>query len=254
MATAAVATKERKSTPNPVVAKAVAGAKTPNQRVQEYAPLVKRTAHHLMVNLPSSVRIDDLIQAGMIGLLEALDRYDASHGAQFETYAAQRIRGAMLDELRQNDCMPRSSRRGMRNIEKVVSALQQELGRAPNGREIADALSVPLAEYQQMLQEAHGYQVIFYEDFEDGEENAFLDLRSSESANPLEALGDSNMRSALIGAIDQLPERERLLMSLYYEQDLNYREIGAVLGITESRVCQLHRQAITRLRGQLKDH
>jgi RNA polymerase sigma factor for flagellar operon FliA len=142
----------------------------------------------------------------------------------------------------------------MRNIEKVVSALQQELGRAPNGREIADALSVPLAEYQQMLQEAHGYQVIFYEDFEDGEENAFLDLRSSESANPLEALGDSNMRSALIGAIDQLPERERLLMSLYYEQDLNYREIGAVLGITESRVCQLHRQAITRLRGQLKDH
>jgi RNA polymerase sigma factor for flagellar operon FliA len=225
-----------------------------DKRAAEYAPLVKRTAHHLMVNLPSSVRVDDLIQAGMIGLLEALDRYDASHGAQFETYAAQRIRGAMLDELRQNDCMPRSARRGMRHIEKATAKLQQQLGRAPSEREIAKALDVPLSQYQEMLQEAHGYQVIYYEDFEDAEENSFLDLRSGESDSPLEMLSDSNMRSALIGAIDQLPERERLLMSLYYEQDLNYREIGNVLGITESRVCQLHRQAITRLRGQLKDY
>jgi RNA polymerase sigma factor FliA len=217
-------------------------------------PLVKRTAHHLMVNLPSSVRVDDLIQAGMIGLLEALDRYDASHGAQFETYAAQRVRGAMLDELRQNDAMPRSARRGMRHIEKAVAQLQQKLGRAPNEREIAKALDVPLEEYQQMLQDAHGYQVIFYEDFEDGEDNAFLEMNCGESASPLEALADQNLRKALIAAIDNLPEREKLLMSLYYEQELNYREIGAVLGITESRVCQLHRQAVTRLRGQLKDY
>ena len=226
-----------------------------DRRVAEYAPLVKRTAHHLMVNLPASVRIDDLIQAGMIGLLEALDRYDASHGAQFETYAAQRIRGAMLDELRHNDCMPRSARRGMRHIEKAVSALQQRLGRAPAEREIAEALNVPLSEYQEMLQEAHGYQLLFYEDFEDGEENAFLDLQcGGTTTSPLDKLADSDMRGALIEAIDGLPEREKLLMSLYYEQELNYREIGAVLGITESRVCQLHRQAITRLRAQMKEH
>jgi RNA polymerase sigma factor for flagellar operon FliA len=253
MPNVAAATKPRKSATECIVATAATG-KSADKRVAEYAPLVKRTAHHLMVNLPSSVRIDDLIQAGMIGLLEALDRYDASHGAQFETYAAQRIRGAMLDELRHNDCMPRSARRGMRHIEKAVSSLQQQLGRAPAEREIAKALGVELEQYQEMLQEAHGYQLIYYEDFEDGEENAFLDMQSGEAASPLDALADSDMRSALIGAIDQLPERERLLMSLYYEQDLNYREIGTVLGITESRVCQLHRQAITRLRAQLKDY
>lgn len=230
-------------------------AEAGNRRVLEYTPLVKRTAHHLMVNLPSSVRIDDLIQAGMIGLLEALDRYDASHGAQFETYAAQRIRGAMLDELRQNDCMPRSARRGMRHIEKAVSALQQRLGRAPGEREIAAELDVPLSEYQEMLQEAHDYQLVYYEDFEDGDENAFLELHTSDgTTSPLEKLADSNMRTALIAAIGTLPEREKLLMSLYYEQELNYREIGSVLGITESRVCQLHRQAITRLRAQMKDY
>jgi RNA polymerase sigma factor for flagellar operon FliA len=251
MPNAATATKVRESTPDCVVAGAATSA---DKRVAEYAPLVKRTAHHLMANLPSSVRVDDLIQAGMIGLLEALDRYDASHGAQFETYALQRVRGAMLDELRQNDCMPRSMRRGMRHIEKAVATLQQQLGRAPQEREIASALGMQLPEYQELLQEAHGYQVIYYEDFEDSEENAFLDLHSRESGGPLEMLEDSSMRTALIAAIDVLPERERLLMSLYYEQDLNYREIGTVLGITESRVCQLHRQAITRLRAQLKDY
>jgi RNA polymerase sigma factor for flagellar operon FliA len=150
--------------------------------------------------------------------------------------------------------MPRSARRGMRHIEKAVAQLQQRLGRAPSEREIAAALDVPLAQYQQMLQEAHGYQLIYYEDFEDGEENAFLEMHCEDSrTNPLERLADSDMRAALIDAIGGLPEREKLLMSLYYEQDLNYREIGEVLAITESRVCQLHRQAITRLRSQMKD-
>ena len=255
MPTAAVTSARRESKPAAaVVAKGATVEKSLDQRVVEYTPLVKRTAHHLMVNLPSSVRVDDLIQAGMIGLLEALERYDASHGAQFETYAAQRVRGAMLDELRSNDAMPRSARRGMRHIEKAVAQLQQQLGRTPNEREIAKALNVPLEEYQQMLQDAHGYQVIYYEDFEDGEDNAFLEMNCGESAGPLDALADQNLRKALIAAIDNLPEREKLLMSLYYEQELNYREIGSVLGITESRVCQLHRQATTRLRGQLKDY
>ena len=251
----ATATAERFHQPSDcLVGETITAQRADDQRVRGYAPLVKRTAHHLMVNLPSSVRIDDLIQAGMIGLLEALDRYDASHGAQFETYAAQRIRGAMLDELRHNDCMPRSARRSMRQIEKAVASLQQRLGRAPTEREIAAKLGLALEEYQELLQEAHGYQLIYYEDFEDGEENALLELNCGHSsASPLERLADKKMRAALVDTIDRLPEREKLLMSLYYEQDLNYREIGAVLGITESRVCQLHRQAITRLRGRLKD-
>ena len=252
MPNAAAATKTGGTVARRVVA--TAAGKTTDQRVAEYAPLVKRTARHLMVNLPSSVRIDDLIQAGMIGLLEALDRYDVSHGAQLETFAAQRIRGAMLDELRESDCMPRNVRRGMRHIEKAVAALQQQLGRAPSEPAIAKALGVSLCEYQQMLQEAHGYQLVYYEDFEQGEETASLDLRAAEGAGPLETLADSNMRSALIAAIDQLPERDRLVMSLYYEQDLSYRDIGTVLGVTESRVCQLHRQAIARLRARLKDY
>lgn len=253
MGNMSVNTQRVRQTADCLVAEAVTRG-SDDQRVVTYAPLVKRTAHHLMVNLPPSVRIDDLIQAGMIGLLEALDRYDPSHGAQFETYAAQRIRGAMLDELRHNDCMPRSARRGMRHIEKAVAQLQQRLGRAPSEGEIAEALQVSLTQYQQMLQEAHGYQLIYYEDFEDGEENAFLEMHSEDSrTNPLERLADSDMRAALIDAIGGLPEREKLLMSLYYEQDLNYREIGALLAITESRVCQLHRQAITRLRAQMKE-
>ncbi|MFA6015079.1 MAG: RNA polymerase sigma factor FliA [Gallionellaceae bacterium] len=221
-----------------------------------YAPLVKRIAHHMMVKLPSSVEVDDIIQAGMIGLLDAASRYDELRGAQFETYAAQRIRGAMLDELRGADWLPRSLRRDMRRIEAAIHRLQQIFGRAPAESEIAKELGVSLIEYQQMLQEARGAQLVYYEDFHSNEEDEdFFDRHEFDGdSNPMALLQDDRFRTALIKAIDALPERERLMMALHYEQDLNLREIGEVMGVTESRVCQLHSQAVARLRGSLKAH
>lgn len=224
------------------------------QCISRLAPLVKRIAHHLLARLPACVQIDDLIQAGMIGLLDAVNRYEGSLGAQFETYAAQRIRGAMLDELRQADWAPRSLRKKMRRIEAAVTALEQRLGCAPTEQQLADELGMSLAEYQQTLFDARGAQLVYLEDFEKNEEDdSFLERYASESGNdPLQALLDEDLRSALIRAIDELPEREKLVMGMYYEEGLNLKEIGAVLGVSESRVCQLHTQAIARLRSRLK--
>ena len=225
------------------------------QCLKEYAPLVKRIAHHLMARLPSSVSVDDIIQAGMIGLLDAAGRYDELRGAQFETFAAQRIRGAMLDELRQADWMPRSLRRDMRRIEAAISKLQQQLGKPPSESEIAGELGIPLAEYQQMLYESRGAQLMYYEDFHsEGDEDFFDRYEVDSGADPLELLQDEGFRGALIEAIENLPERECMLMGMHYEQEMNLREIGEVMGVSESRVCQLHSQAVARLRGSLKGH
>ena len=221
--------------------------------LKEYAHLVKRIAHHMMLKLPGSVEVDDLIQAGMMGLLDAASRYDELRGAQFETYAAQRIRGAMLDELRGADWLPRSMRRDMRRIETAVSRLQQKLGKAPTESEIARELGVSLPEYQQMVQEARGAQLLYYEDFHAEEGDDFFDrLEFNDDSNPLDLLQDVRFREALVHAIDRLPERERLLMGMHYEQDMNLREIGEVMGVSESRVCQLHSQAVARLRASMK--
>lgn len=226
------------------------GALDKEQLVSRYAPLVKRIAYHLMAKLPASVLADDLIQNGMLGLLDAIGRFEEGMGAQFETYAVQRIRGAMLDGLRENDWMPRGVRREMRRVESAIQQLEHHHGRAPSEAELAEALAMPLGDYQKLLQDARGHQLIYLEDLSSGgDDENYLDRNiAGVERDPLEALEDAGVRKALVSAIENLPEREKLMMSLYYEEDLNLREIGEVLGVTESRVCQLHSQAIARLR------
>lgn len=224
-----------------------------DQLAKHYAPLVKRIAYHLMAKLPASVQVEDIIQNGMLGLLDAMSRYEEGLGAQFETYAVQRIRGAMLDGLRENDWLPRSLRRDMRRIETAIHTLEQQKGRQPTEGELADSLGMPLPEYQKMLQEARGYQLVYFEDFTDGDDDDYLDRHSvgTEDLDPLARLLDKNMRDVLVRAIGDLPDREKTVMGLYYEEDLNLREIGEILGVSESRVCQLHSQAIARLRSRI---
>ncbi len=222
--------------------------------VMAHAMLVKRIAHHFMTRLPASVQVDDLIQVGLIGLMDAAENFDDTQGAQFETYAAQRIRGAILDELRHADWLPRSVRRNMRQIEAANRKLEQVLGRQPSEQELADELELPLDQYQQQLADARGAQLLYYEDFQERDEAHFLEGYSdTDQLTPAGVLEDLRFREDLIEAIDDLPERERLIMGLYYEQELNLKEIGAALGVSESRVCQLHSQAVARLRGRLRD-
>jgi len=231
------------------------GISDKEQCIKEFAPLVKRIAHFMMLKLPNSVQVDDLIQVGMIGLLDAAGRYDELRGAQFETYASQRIRGAMLDELRGADWLPRSMRSDMRRIESAVSRAQQRLGKAPAESDIASELGMSLQDYQGLLQDSCGAQLMYYEDFHNsGDDDFFERFETDGKSNPLEVLKDERFRDALIKAIENLPERERLLMAMHYEQDMNLREIGEVLGVGESRVCQLHSQAVARLRSMLGDH
>lgn len=232
-----------------------AGLKDKEQCLTEYAPLVKRIAYHLKARLPGSVELDDMIQAGMIGLLEAADRFDELRGAQFETYATQRIRGSMLDELRQADWMPRNLRRDMRRIETAIGKLQHQLGKSPSEVEIARELSLSLEDYQQLLFESSGVQLLYYEDFHDLDDEDFLERHElGNDPDPLELLRSDRFRLALVEAIDSLPERERLLMGMHYEQEMNLKEIGEVMGVSESRVSQLHSQAVARLRSRLKGH
>ncbi len=225
------------------------------QLVLQYAPLVKRIAYHLMARLPPSVQVDDLIQNGMIGLLDAISRYEDGLGAQFETYAVQRVRGSMLDGLRENDWLPRGLRREMRRVEAGIHALEQKHGRSPHESELAESLGMSLQDYQKLLLDARGHQLVYLEDLgdsESGEGEAFLERHLvSAQLDPLAALLDQDMRATLIGAIEELPEREKLMMALYYDEELNLREIGEVMGVTESRICQLHTQAIARLRSRL---
>lgn len=218
-----------------------------------YSLLVKRIAYQLAARLPANVELDDLVQAGMIGLLDAMSNFDETQGAQFETYASQRIRGAMLDELREIDWVPRSVRKNAREIEKAISSLQQQLGGQPTEAEIAECLGVPLHDYQEMLADARGHQLVYYEDF-NSEGNDPVELNVTDGRpGPLDAIQDDSMRQALIFAIDDLPEREKMVMAMYYQEDLNLKEVGAVMGVSESRVCQIHTQAIMRLRVKLKD-
>lgn len=225
-----------------------------SQDLQQYFPLVRRMAHHMVARLPASVQVEDLIQAGMIGLLDALGRFEEGQGAQFETYATQRIKGAMLDELRRCDWLPRGIRQIQRRIETAMQKLEHRLGRIPSESEMAREMGLTLEAYQDLLLEARGSQLFYYEDLDaDGEGDDYLDRHVTEHAeDPESTLGDQRFRQAVIDGIEKLPEREKLVMGLYYEQDMNFKEIAAVLGVTESRVCQLHSQSIARLRTKLK--
>ena len=225
-----------------------------NSMIKQYSPLVRRLAHQMIAKLPANVEINDLMQVGLIGLTDALSRFDANQGVQFETFATQRIRGAMLDELRGGDWMSRGTRRQQRSIETALHKLEQKLGRAPLESEIAREMGLSLAEYQELLGKVRGTQLVCLEDMsgDDGDED-FLDRHvASEEQNPLAQLQDQRMRQALVDAIKNLPEREQYVMSMYYEHDMNLKEIAVVLKVTESRVCQLHSQSIARLRTKLR--
>ena len=227
-------------------------------QLRKYSPLVRRLAHHMIAKLPPSVELDDLIQVGMIGLTEAISRYEPSQGVQFETFASQRIRGAMIDELRDGDWMSRGSRKSQKDIEQAVHRLQQKLHRPPRESEIAAEMGLTLGDYQSLLAKVRGTQLVYLEDLSSGageDEDGFLDRHMGEhEADPSARLMDQRMRMALVEAIKHLPEREQHIMSMYYEHDMNLKEIAAVLGVTESRICQLHSQSIARLRTKLREH
>jgi RNA polymerase sigma factor for flagellar operon FliA len=228
-----------------------------NALIKQYQPLVRRLAHHMMAKLPPSVEVDDLIQVGLIGLADALTRYEASQGVQFETFATQRIRGAMLDELRENDWMSRGSRKSQKDIETAMRRLEHRLGHAPKESEIAAEMGISLVEYQTLLGKVRGTQLLYLEDLSrrNEDDDTYLDRHVADSeADPLNMLRDQKLREALVAAIKLLPEREQYIMSMYYEQDMNLKEIAAVLDVTESRICQLHSQSIARLRAKMRAH
>lgn len=219
--------------------------------VNRHAPLVKKLAYHLMGRLPSSVQVDDLIQAGLIGLLDAAGQYDPRQGASFETYASIRIRGAMLDELRRNDWAPKSVHRKSRAISAAIQRIENRGERNAGDREIAAELGVTLDEYHQMLRDTSISSLLSYDEITSGEEGGF-DQFSDHGPLPQQLLEDEEFQQQLIAAIGKLPEREQLIMSLYYEQELNLKEIGAVLSVSESRISQILSQAHARLRAMLQ--
>lgn len=225
----------------------VAGQKhTAEELIRRHGDLVRRIAYHLCAKLPPSVEVDDLIQAGMIGLLEAASQFKSGRGATFETYAGIRIRGAMLDSLRRLDWTPRSVHRRTREVSDAIRDIESTTGAEAAPTAIAAKLGVSIDEYHQIVQDSSLSYVSSLEEIE-GTDPA------DEQVDPLRALVDSGFRVALAGAIDSLPEREKLVMSLYYQDELNLKEIGLVLGVTESRVSQLHGQALSRLKARLVD-
>ena len=213
--------------------------------VREHLPLVQRVAQRLKARLPDTIELDDLLQVGLMGLLRARDSYDASQGASFATYAGIRIKGAMLDEIRAHDWLPRSVQSRFRRVAEAIESAEARLGRRAQDREIADELGLSLEDYQQLAGELACARMTHIED------SAEAAQAEAGASNPYEQVGAAGSRAALAEAVDRLPERERLMMSLYYTEDLNLREIGAVLGVSESRVSQLHGQALARLRNAL---
>ena len=221
--------------------------------VNSYSGLVQRLAYHLIARLPASVIVDDLIQVGMLGLLDAAKMYDPSQGASFETYASIRIRGAMLDELRRNDWAPKSVHKRARDVMAVVQQIEGETGREAQAGEIAQQLGISLTEYHKIIQETNSCRILNFIDMGDGE-GAVCDGFSSDTVEPQDNVQQEEFRRLLADAIRSLPEREKLAVSLYYDEEFNLREIGKILEVSESRVSQLLGQAHLRIRKQMSDY
>lgn len=220
--------------------------------VKEYGILVKRIAHHLMGRLPSSVQVEDLIQAGMIGLLEASRNFDKTKGASFETYAGIRIRGSMLDEIRRGDWAPRSVHKNTRMIASAIRDLENKNKRDAKDSEVAEYLEISLEQYHSMLQDTNGTKIFAYEDI-GVTQDSFSEGMLGSIPGPLDGLQRENFKKTLASFVANLPEKERLVLALYYDEELNLREIGEVLGVSESRVSQIHSQAMIRLQARMKD-
>lgn len=222
------------------------------QLVQQHAGLVKRIAYHLITRLPASVDVEDLIQAGMIGLLEAGSNYRPGQGASFETFASIRIRGAMIDQLRQDGWAPRSISKQLREMSEAVHRLEGRLGREAQAHEIAAEMGVSLDEYYRVLQDSSSVRLCSLDQAGESGDEA-MEISDDATATPADNVAQAGFQQALAAQIDGLPEREKLVMALYYQQELNLKEIGEVLEVSESRVSQIHSQAIVRLKGRLRD-
>lgn len=222
------------------------------QLVEKHAPLVKRIAYHLLARLPASVQVDDLIQSGMIGLIEAAKNFDSSKGASFETFAGIRIRGAMLDEMRRGDWTPRSVHRNARLIAETIAELEAELGRDVKDVEVAEKLDITLDEYHHMLSDVSSGRIIGIEDL-GVSEDVLVTADDKQDDHLYEEQANDSFQQALIKNISSLPEREAIVLSLYYNDELNLKEIGEVLSVSESRVSQIHSQALIRLRARMQD-
>jgi RNA polymerase sigma factor for flagellar operon FliA len=217
-----------------------------------HTDLVRRIAYHLVSRMPANVQVDDLIQSGMIGLLEASRNYEHGHGASFETYAGIRIRGAMLDEVRRQNWAPRSVFRKMREVSEAMRQIENDVARDARDSEVVEKLGITVNEYHRILKDASGHKLFSTEELSTGAES-IVDGLFGQIDGPLECLESEEFRSSVARAVSSLPEREKLVMSLYYDRELNLREIGELLCVTESRVCQIHGQAVLRLRARLRD-
>ena len=219
--------------------------------ISKHANLVKRIAFHLINRLPPSVQAEDLIQAGMIGLLEASKHYNPSQGASFDTYAGIRIRGAMLDEIRRSDWTPRSVHRKSREASEAISSLEQETGREAKDTEVAKYMGITLSEYHQILYESTTARVFSFDQPEDNE-GEYTQFPDKPDQQPQHVMDNQTFNKQLAEVIANLPKRESMVMSFYYTDELNLREIGNILGVSESRVCQIHGQALIRMKARLE--
>jgi len=223
----------------------------------KYSPMIKYVANRIAMRLPPHIEVDDLISVGVLGLMDAITKYDSSRGAKFKTYAEFRVRGAILDELRSLDWVPRSIRQKASKVDKVVQGLQAKLRRTPEDEEVAQEMGLSLDQFHETLNETKSIPIFSLEDLgiakESGDQQSLLDcLAGKADADPQTQVRLVELKEIIAKAIDALPEKERLMVSLYYYEELTMKEIGAVLDITESRVSQIHSKAVYRLRTKLK--